>query len=175
MSEEQGTIRAETTVLDGDEPAVLYQWSARKLRPIILVYVAIVFVSMMAVSYFLLHSTTAVKALAIAAIGFIVPMFPAVANRAQYRFTETGLETRPVNRKAKQDFKEVFLWDELSHVVPIKRGFKYYKSVNESSPIRRLWKSHFSDTCSGEFHVESENHAEVLSILADQNIPTSRP
>ena len=44
------------------EPAILYQWSARKLQPVVLVYVALIFTAMTAVAHFLLHSPTAVKA-----------------------------------------------------------------------------------------------------------------
>jgi len=57
-------MHVETPASGSDRPVVLYHWSARKLQPVILVYVAAVFGVLMAGSYFLLHSPTAVKALA---------------------------------------------------------------------------------------------------------------
>ena len=168
-------MQAEVMAPDRDEGEVLYHWSARKLQPIIVVYVAAVFAAMMAVAYFLVHSQTAVKALMLAAVGFIVPLFPGLINKVEYRLTESGLEKRPLNRKAPKEFKEVFRWDQLSHVVSMKYGFKYYKPLNDSNPLRRFWKTHVSDAFSGEFHIEAEDRAEVLGIMVRHDIPTSRP
>lgn len=154
---------------------VLYQWSARKIRPIVLLYVAAVFGVMMAVSYFLIHSLASVKALALGAIAFIVPLIPSVMSKNEYRLTASGLDKRPLKRKDPQDFKEVFRWDQLSHVVPISHGFKYYKPVDGSHRVRRFWKTHISDSYSGEFHAEAADRDEVLRILASRGIPTSRP
>ena len=158
-----------------DEAVVLHQWSARRLQPIIVFYVAAVFAVMMAVSYFLLHSLTAVKALALGAVGFIVPLLPGLIGKAEYRLTDSGLEKRPLNRKDPKDFKDVFRWDRLSHVVPMKHGFKYYRLIDDSNPFRRFWKAHISDAYSGEFHIEVKDRDEVLNILARHGIPTSRP
>lgn len=168
-------MQAELKAPDSDEPAVLYQWSARKLQPIIVVYVAAVFAAMMAVAYFLVHSLAAVKALMLGAIAFIVPLFPGLINKVEYRLTESGLEKRSLNKKAPQEFKEVFRWDQLSHVVPMKHGFKYFKPLNDSNPLRRFWKYNVSDAYSGEFHIEAEDRPEVLGIVARYDIPTSRP
>jgi hypothetical protein len=167
-------MQAEEMAPDRDDGAVLYHWSARKLQPIIVVYVAAVFAAMMAVAYFLAHSQVAVKALMLGAVGFIVPLFPGLINKVEYRLTESGLEKRPLNLKAPQEFKEVFRWDQLSHVVPMKYGFKYYKPLTDWNPLRRFWKTHVSDAYSGEFHIEAEDRAEVLSIMARHDIPTSR-
>lgn len=168
-------MQVETTPPDREEAAVLYQWSARRLQPIILVYVGGVFLAMMAFSHFLAHSPTAVKALALGAIGFIGPLVPGVLGKTEYRLTEAGLQTRPLNTKAPKDYKEVFLWPQLSHVVPMKYGFKYYKPVGDSSWLGRFWKNHVSDAYSGEFHIEVADRDVVLGIMVRQGIPTSRP
>ena len=162
-------------ISEGGETVVLYRWSARKLHPIIVFYVAAVFVAMMAVSYFLFNSLTGVKALALGAVGFIVPLFPGVINKVEYRLTESGLEKRPLNPKVPQDFEEVFRWDQLNHVVPMKYGFKYYRPLNDSNPVRCFWKTYISDAYSGEFHIEAEDRDKVRSILARHGIPMSRP
>lgn len=154
---------------------VPYQWSARKLQPIVVAYVAAVFVAMMAVSHFMLHSATGVKALALGAVGFILPLVPAVLGRVEYRLNDAGLEKRPLNEKKPRDFEEVFRWDQLSHVTPMRNGFKYFKPVGDVSPLRRFWKTHVSDAYSGEFHVEAEDRDEVLGILDEYCVPTARP
>ena len=91
---EQGTI--DTYI---DPPEVLYHWSARKLNPIVLLYVAAVFVVFILVAYFVLHSMTAVKALAMAAVASIIPLVPAVISRVEYRLNERVLERRPQTDK----------------------------------------------------------------------------
>lgn len=159
---------------DREKSVVLHHWSARKLHPIIVVYVAAVFLACMAVSYFLVHSMTAVKALAIAAVAAVFPLFPSVINKVEYQLTESGLEKRPLNRRTPQEFKSVFLWDQLSHVIPMKHGFKFYKPMNDSNPFRRFWKAHISDAFSGEFHVEVGDRDKVLSIMEHHGIPTSK-
>lgn len=162
-------------VPEGDEVVVLHQWSARKLQPIIVFYVAAIFAALMAVSYFLFHSQTGVKALAVGGIAFILPLFPGLVNKVEYRLTESGLEKRSPHSKVQQDFEEVFRWDQLSHVVPMKYGFKYYKPLNDSNPLRCFWKTYFSDAYSGEFHIEAGDKDEVLRILVEHDIPTLRP
>lgn len=154
-----------------DETEVLYHWSARKLQPIILLYVAAVFVAMMAPSYFVFHSMTAVKVLAIVAIGFIVPLFLGVVSRVEYRLTERGLEHRPLDKKELGTFKSVFQLDQLSRVVPMRHGFKFYRHLNESNPFPRFWKAHVSDAFSGEVHVETVDQERVLEILTQYGIP----
>lgn len=160
---------------DNDKPIVLHMWSARKLHPIIVIYVILVFVICMAISYFVVHSMTAVKALALAAVGVIVPLLPAVINKTEYQLTESGLEKRLLDRKNPREFKDVFRWDYLSHVVPIKHGFKFYNPINEKNPIRRFWKTHISDSHSGEFRVETGDRDIVLGILKRRDVPLSKP
>jgi hypothetical protein len=158
---------------DKSELAVLYQWSARKMQPVIIVYVAAVFAGMIVVSHFLLHSPTGVKALALASIGFIVPLVPGVLSRTEYRLTDTGLEKRPLDEKKPKEYQEVFRWDNLSHVVPVKHGFKYFLPLGATTPLRRFWKYNVSDAYSGEFHIEAKDRDEISAILASRDIPTS--
>ena len=57
----------------------------------------------------------------------------------------------------------------------MRHGFKFYKPLNESSPLRRFWKAHVSDAFSGEVHLESVDRARVLEVVSEQGIPTSKP
>ena len=155
----------------GDKNTVLHHWSARKLQPIVLLYTAAVFVAMMAVAHFGLHSVTAVKALALGTIGFCVPLVPMILSRMEYRLTEGGLERRPFDEKEPKEFKSIFQFDQLSHIVPMRFSFKFYRHFDETNPIRRFWKTHVSDAYSGEVLVEKADQNRVLEILAEQGIP----
>ena len=152
---------------------ILHQWSARKIHPMVMVYVVAVFLVFMAVSRFVFHSPAAVKALALAAFGAVVAMIPSALGRLEYRFTPSGLERRPVDRKEPRDFEEVFRWQELSHTIPLKHGFKYYLRMEDAGPMRRFWRTHISDEYSGEFHVETDDRDTVAEILASQESPAS--
>ena len=163
-------------VKNQDETAVfLHQWSARKMQPAVILYVAAVFVAFILVSYFIVHSMTAVKALAIAAVGLTAPLIPLVLTKIEYQLTKTGLEKRPLNTKSPGEFKEVLRWKQLDHIIPMKHGFKFYKSISKSNVFQRYWKYHVSDAFSGEVHLETEDRAQVLSIIERFEIPTSKP
>jgi hypothetical protein len=164
----------DTSESDAEKPAVLYRWTARKVRPIILLYVAFVFLAFMAAALFVFDSMAAVKALIIAAGGSIFSLLPGVNTKIAYRLTESGLEKKPLNSKAQADFKSVFTWDQLSHVVPMRHGYKYYLPLNESNPLRRFWKAHISDAFSGEFHIEEQDREEIMRILTGHEIPLSK-
>ncbi len=157
-----------------EEAEVLYQWSARKLQPVIVLYVAAVFLAMMSVSYFVFHSLAAVEALAFGAVAFILPLLPGLLNKVEYRLTKSGLEKRSLNSRTPPDFEEVFCWDQLSHFVPMKYGFKYYRPLNDPSPVRCFWKTYFSDAYSGEFHIEAKDKDKIRKLLDEHGIPTSR-
>jgi hypothetical protein len=161
-------VRDDTAAAEIEERDVLFQWSARKLHPVILLYVALVFLAFMALAYFVLHSVSGVKALAIGAVGATIPLVPAVLRRNEYRLTETGLEKRPIDPKKPRSFTEVFSWQELSRVRPMRRGFKFFLTLDEPRPLRRFWKTHVADAFSGEFHVESEDRERVLGILEER-------
>ena len=62
----------------------------------------------------------------------------------------------------------MFAWSELSHVVPVKHGFKYVKTINETNALRRFWKRHISDKFSGEVHVERKDLERILGIVERQ-------
>ena len=159
---------------DADEAVVLCHWTARKMQPMVLVWVAVVFLAFMALSHFVFHSAAAVKALALAAVGFLVPLVPGVLSRVEYRLTEHELTSRMVDPKNPKDFKCVFVLDDLSHVVPTRHGFKYYKTLNEPSGLRRFWKIHVSDAYSGEVHVETTDQKRVLGVLAELGASVKR-
>jgi len=148
-----------------DDPDVLFQWSARKLQPIVLLYVAAILVAMMLFSYFVVHSMAAVKALAMTAVASLVPLVPAVLSRVEYRITGQRLGRRPVDKEKPQEFENVFELDQLSYIVPMRHGFKFYRPLNESNPFRRFWKHHVSDAYTGEVHVEKADRERVLEIL----------
>jgi hypothetical protein len=153
-----------------DESGVVAQWTARKVQPIIMLYVAGVFGAFMALSHFVFHSTAAVKALAIAAVGAMISMVPGVMAVEEYRLTDAGLEKRSLNEKKPRQFNRLFTWDQLHRVVPTRHGFKYYTSINEPRPMRRFWKTHISDACSGEVHAEPEDLDRVLGLLSERGI-----
>jgi hypothetical protein len=165
---------AETMAKDRNEPETLCHWSARKLNPLILLYVATVFIVMIVLSYFVFHSLTGVKALVVAAVGAVVPLFIEVVKRIEYRLTEQGLECRPLDSNESRAFKGIFQLDELSHVVPVRHGFKFYRPLNETNPFRRFWKAHISDQYSGEVHVDKEDQERVLKVLAQHGISSRR-
>jgi len=162
-----------TTPSNGYGSTELDVWSARKIRPIVILYVLGVFAAFMVVSFFVFHSTDALKALALAAVGAVAATVPGVMERVEYRLTESGIEKRTLKTKTPREFSGVFRWAEVSHVVPMKHGFRYFKTLNEKSPLRRFWKVHFSDEYSGEVHVEKEDLAQVLEIVARQGIAIS--
>jgi hypothetical protein len=167
--EEDRTV-TDATAHSLDGPAVLHHWSARKVQPIVVLYVVAVFAVFAVVAHFVFHSTEAVKALAIAAFGAVAATVPGVMDRVEYRLTESGMEKRTV-RKAPGPFQEVFRWPELSRVVPTGHGFKYFKATHEPNPLRRFWRRHFSDVCSGEVHVEREDLERVLGLVERRGVP----
>jgi hypothetical protein len=158
-----------------NEPVVLDQWSARAMRPVIIFYVAVMFAVFMTVAYFVLNSPTGVKALALAAVGAIVPLVPGVLGKVEYRATASGIEKRRLDKKSPGDFEEVLRWEDLSHVVPTRDGFKYCKQMNEPSRLRRFWKIYFSDAFSGEVHVETKDRDRVLELVRERGFATSKP
>jgi hypothetical protein len=160
------------TASDACEPEVLDHWTARKIQPVILLYVTAVFVAFMLMAYFLFHSIAAVKALAIGCIGAIAATVPGVMEKVEYRMTESGLAKRTLKRTTPGPFEDVFRWEELSHIVPMKHGFKYFKTLNETSPVHRFWKVHTSDRYSDEVHVEKGDLDRILGISERQGIST---
>lgn len=160
-----------------EDPSVLLAWSARKIHPRVLAYVALVFVAFMLFAHFVVHSPDAVFALAAAAVGSVVPLLPGVLNRTEFQFTEGGLrrKTRKEQKREGGTYEEVFSWEELGHVVPQKHGFKFFKAFQSSGWFDAFWKLHISDRWSGEFQVEMEDQPRVREVLSSQSIPMGDP
>ena len=145
-------------------------WISRKLRPIILFYVLLVFGAFISVSHFVFHSAGAVKALALAALAFTVSVIPAILAKVEYRATDTGVEKRLIRAGSPGSYTEVFKWDELSHVVLAKNGFKYFKHMGDRGPILGFLYTQFSDKFSGEIHVETTDWVRVKALLNEREV-----
>ena len=145
-------------------------WISRKLRPITLLYVLLIFGAFIAVSHFVFHSADAVKALAIAAFAFIVALLPAILVKIEYRATDVGVEKRSIRAGNPGSYIDAFKWDELSHVVFVKNGFKYFKHMDAQNPILRFLYTQFSDNFSGEIHVERADWVRVKSLLIERDV-----
>ena len=152
-----------------------HTWSARSTRPIMAVYVAAIFVGFMALAYFVLHSAEAVKALAMAGVGGVAALFPGILNKWEYRLTDAGLARRPLSAQKPRDFKDLFSWDDLSHLVPTRTGFKYYKKLDEPRPLARALKVHVLGDYSGEFHVERPDREEVRALVEGYGVAVLGP
>jgi hypothetical protein len=150
----------------------LIEWTARKVQPVVILYVALVFVGFILIAHFVVHSPTAVKALLLASVGAIVPLVPTVLSRLEFRLHARHLERRPVNEKDPKEFATVFTVGELSHIVPTRHGFKFYRPIDVASPFRRFWKLHTSDRYSGEVQVEPADRESVLGALTELGVPS---
>lgn len=150
---------------DRSHSTVLASWSARKVRPIVVLYVVAVFAAFILLSVVVFHSQEAVKALAMAAVAAVAATVPGVLEKVEYRMTGSGIEKRPVKKNQLTEFKEVFLWDELHHIVMMRHGFKYSKKMVETNPLRRFWKANFSAEFSGEVHVEKQDLERIVGIV----------
>jgi hypothetical protein len=148
---------------DGSE--VLDRWVARKVQPVVVLYLLVVFVAFIIVSHFIFRSPEAVKALIVAAIGAVAATVASVVGRIEYRLTASGIEKRVVDGKKPREFEEAFRWHELVRVVPMKHGFRYFKTFNETGPLRRFWNVHVSDRFSGEIHVEKHDLERIYGLV----------
>ena len=160
------------SVSNGHGAEVLDRWSARKVPPVVLLYLAAVSAACILLAHFVFHSGEAVKGLVIAAIGAIGVATPGVLEKVEYRLTESGIDKRKADPKKPGEFKNVFRWDQLSHIVPMKHGFKYYNVLNETNSLGRFWKTHLSDNYSGEIHVEKRDLDRVLGLVERQRMAT---
>jgi hypothetical protein len=167
------TFEADTE--DRHPSGAIHTWSERNIRPAILLYVVGVFAGFLALAQFVFRSAEAVEALVLAALASVGATVPGTLKRIEYQLSSVGLSKRPVVHKQPRDFVEVFAWKELSHLVPTKSGFKYYKELEEPNRLRRFTKLHLLSDCSGEFQVGPENRREVEAIIDRQGIPRNRP
>jgi len=150
-----------------DGLVVLDSWSARKARPIVLLYIVAVFTVFIVLSHFVVHSPEAVKALVLAAVGALVATVPGVTGKVEYRLTESGIEKRTVKENP-GEYEKIFAWDQLDRVVPMRHGFKYFKILNETNALRRFWKLHLSDRYSGEVHAERVDLDRILGLVGQR-------
>ncbi|MEE4270457.1 MAG: hypothetical protein V2I67_02205 [Thermoanaerobaculales bacterium] len=154
----------------GEDSEALCRWTARKMHPIILLWVAVVFLAMIGLAHFVFHSMAGVLALCVGAFGYVISLVPMVLNRWEYRLTERAMEKRRLDNDDPQEFGEVFRIDELSHIVPIRFGFTFFKPLTETNPVRRFWKLHLTDEVSGEVRVEKADQKQVFSVLKDRGV-----
>lgn len=147
-----------------------YDWKARPVKPMVALYAVAVFIPFILYAHFVAHSPAAVKALFFAAIGGVASMTPVILSRKRYCLTESGISVGPAHAENPTTLKTLFAWNELSHIVPTKAGFKYYKRLDEQSALRRFWKLHLSDQYSGEVHVEPGDQDRVMEIIREKGI-----
>ena len=162
------------TVPDDPETTVLESWSARTLHPTVLLGVVGVFAAFTALGFFVFHSRDAVKALLFAAVGAVFAALPMVLSKIEYRLTPSGLDKRPLATRKRTPFREVFRWNELTHVARTRHGFTFRKDLDELNPLRRFWKLHVSDRYSGEVHVERADVDRVLEAVEARGVPCRR-
>ena len=161
--------------MNPDDSAVELIWNARSVRPVVSLYVAGVFFGFMALAHFVVHSAEAVKALLLTGIGSVAALMANTLIRIEYRFTEVGLAKGPFKAKEPKALKQVFLWDELSHLIPTSTGFKFYKRVTATHGMARFLKLHVFGSHSGEFHVEREDLGKVRAVIERHGVPLSKP
>lgn len=151
-------------------------WSARSVRPAVAFYVLGVFCGFIALAQFGFHSPEAVKALFMAGVASMASLIPMILRRVEYRATEAGVARRARTGKEPRDFEDLFLWDELSHVVPTRSGFKYYKRLIAPNRLARLLRLHFSGKYSGQLHAEPDDVDRIRAVIRQRGIriPGSR-
>lgn len=149
-----------------------YQWKARKIKPIILIYVGMIFFIFILISHFVFHSSEAVKALLITALGTIGPLSIAMFNRIEYKLTKEMLEHRPINQNKPSEFKTLFSLDQKINIKRAGSGLKYFLPLEESNPLKRFLKMNFSDKYSGEILIEKEDRKKVLDAFSELGIST---
>lgn len=150
------------------------RWKARTIQPVTALYLTAVLGVFMAVAGLVFHSKEAVLALAALTGGELVMLAPGILNRVEYLLTESGLRERPHRPKDPPPFKDVFSWDELSHLIPTGAGFKFYRKFSEPRALKRFYKLHISGDYSGEFHVEPAERERVEELFRARGIPTTK-
>jgi len=150
-------------------------WSARRVRPTVALYVLGVFGAFVAPAHFVFHSPGAVKALFMAAVASIASLAPTILRKVEYRATEAGLARRHLSGKRPQEFEDIFSWNELSHLVPTRLGFKYFKKLAEPNPIVRFLRHHVSGGHSGEIHAEPRDLERIRTMLRERGVRIAGP
>lgn len=143
-----------------------YSWSARKIAPKIILYVLLIFLIFILISYFGFHSINAVKALLISGFGYLISLLITAYTRIEYKLTKDKLENRPINKKNPKPFKTLFRLDEIDHLKPINSGFKYYLTLNN----KNFWNKHISYKYSGEIKLEKVDRERITSAFKNLSI-----
>lgn len=156
--------------LGPDESTLEHTWSARKVRPIVVLYVIGVFLAFVLLAHFVFHSGDAVRALLVAAVGSVASLVPGILTRTEYRLTRTGLARSAVRKGQPREFEHVFSWDEITRLVPTTSGFRYYLGVQSTGRLARFVRLRLLRGRSGEVRVEKEDRERVEAILARRGI-----
>jgi hypothetical protein len=144
------------------------------VRPSVALHVGGVFLAFIALAHIGFHSDEAVKALFLTGIGAMATTVPGILTRIEYRLDPKGVSKRPVKAKEPQEFKELFSWEELDSLLPTRSGFKFYKTMRATNPLRRFLRRHILTGFSGEIHVEPSDRPRVRSLLEKHGAPFSQ-
>lgn len=158
------------TATSSDGSTTLNCWSARRVRPVVVLYIVVVFAAFIVAAQFIFRTPEAVKALVMAAVGAVAATIPGVIGKVEYRATTSGVEQRKLDEKKPGQFEKTFCWSQLSHIVPMRHGFRYYRVMDETHPIRRFWKLHVCGHFSGEIHVERHDLDRILELVERRGI-----
>jgi hypothetical protein len=157
----------------GTDPPIVDQWQARAVQPtFILLYLTVVFAALIALALFVFDSISGVTSLVVTGVGAVVALLPSLLTRIEYRLSESGLKRRRVRQQDPAPFKELFRFPELDYIVPLRHGFKFYKKMESTSPLRDFFNRHFSDKYSGEVHLEKADRGRILTHLTERGVAT---
>jgi len=143
---------------------ILCQWTARKIYPMVPLYVAGIFLGFIGFTV-AVQSKEAVIALATTGVGSIVALLPGVLSRLEYKLTPKELLKRPATGDDLVSFQPVFSVSELSHFVMIQSGFKFFKPLGTTRRMKRFIRKHLMAEYSGEVHVDRKDRERVRDAL----------
>lgn len=149
---------------------VLCQWTARKIYPLVPVYIAGIFLGFIGFAV-AVQSKEAVIALATTGVGSIVALLPGILSRLEYKLTPKELLKRPATGDDLVSFQHVFQVGELSHFVMIQSGFKFFKPLETTRRMKRFIRKHLMAEYSGEVHVDRRDRERVRDALRRAGIP----
>jgi hypothetical protein len=142
-----------------------WHWSARKMSPKVILYVAIIFIAFIALAYWGFHSLAAVKTLFFTALAYILSVLPIVFSHLEYRLSAQKLESRQVKKQDPKPYKTLFQLAEVSHLVKSSGSLKYCLNFEEANRFHRFFKKHFSDRYSGEIKLAPKDSEQIIAAL----------
>lgn len=142
-----------------------WHWTARKMSPRVILYVAIVFIAFIVLAYWGFHSLTAVKTLVFTALAYILSVLPMVFGRVEYQLSTHKLESRQIKKQGSTPYKTLFKLEKVSHLVKSSDSLKYYLNFEEPNQFYRFFKKHFSDRYSGEIKVAPKDSAQIIAAF----------